>query len=136
MLGILSKVFIFLILITTSHESFAEDSCVNGQIKIKVFSREKIEHTKYCFNQGKTNLYSINCQKALCIANKSFDGLTFDDLFSEYGNPGFSLCTKIGGKAQIIEFYADREWHSLDRCIFSKDTFLDTGLLLKYFKNQ
>lgn len=134
MLAILNKAFIILLFITLSNVTFANDKCINGKVKIQLFSVEKVENVRYCFKQNRTTLYTENCHNARCLKEDIFLDISFDDLFSEFGTPGFSLCSKIGGKAQIIKFYVNGKWYPLDRCVINSNTFIDTGLLLDYFR--
>ncbi len=116
--------------------SFAEDlTCITGKISQTTFGKTNAEKSTYCFNKNKTTLASKSCLNQTCKAYQSTGKVSYKELYSEYGKPGFVLCRKLKGEPQIIYFYVDNKPYKLDRCTFSDGGFIDTGLLLEYYSN-
>lgn len=114
---------IFLIILSLSMAFASEQTIKCGPGKLRLNSHGKVTEEKsvYCYNQDKTELYSKDFQLEKLKKIKIYE--------SESANPGFALCTALKGEPQFVEFKAEDQWYKLDRCLFTDDTYIDTGLL-------
>ena len=115
--------------------SLQAKDCLNGRVRLRVFGKYKTYKSRYCTNAQRTTLISSACRTKKCNALRKFPlVIDRDSLYSEFGNPGFKLCQKLGGKAEILEFFFDKRWYKLDRCLFSSDgSYVDTGTLMAVY---
>lgn len=112
----------------------ANYTCVKGKISQTEFGKEKITPLEYCFNKDKTELVSKSCLKKKCQAYKDHRKFDINQFHSAYGKPGFKLCRELKGQPELLEFYVDNKPYKLDRCTFNDEDFVDTGLLLDYYR--
>ena len=125
-------ILISLIFSLISLEVFAKEECVDGKLRYRHSRKMKTLDASYCYNSNKTTLRSKG--KSITVPKVELDSSILD---TAVGKPGFNICFEYGGTPQIVEFYADRKWWKLDRCIFKDGSFVDTGTLLSdYFKAQ
>jgi len=126
----LSKILILLLLPKLAFS----DTCIKSQIRID----DKVQSSAICYNENKDFIISHPCDEKTCQAKnniKKFQGKIVN-LLSEYSKPGFTLCEKIKGEPEIIEFYAEKSWHKADRCLFKDGSFISTDRLIKIVREK
>lgn len=106
--------------------------CQNqGKIRYVSLGKQHIETAAYCYSKNKSYFLSASCRDRDCAATKTSPcKVSLAALSREAGNPGFQLCHKLKGFAQVVEFYDGKKWWSMDRCLFYDGSFVDTGILL------
>lgn len=128
-----------LILLITLSSSFvyANDTLkfVCNQSKVKIpYEGKTIEKMEaLCSTKDHSALRSKNCLNLECVPKDKLGSMTFGQIFTSHGNPGFTACILSGGTPELIEFFADKEWHELDRCNY-KNGFVSTGALIPLLK--
>ncbi len=133
-----SCINLYLLFFVISSVAASENSqltCISGKIKVTAFGDETIQREKFCFDKDFAGIYSSSCRKNDCQAFKNPKRYYPNELYTKYGSPGFKLCRALQGTPEIIEFYAEKEWHGTDRCTFS-DGFVDTDTLLDYYLDR
>lgn len=127
-----------LLLILSSSLSIAagkEFTCFQSKVKLTYDDGKVIETpTKLCSNKDRTSLRSKNCVNLECVPRDKIGALKLSDVYFESSNPGFTTCMLSGGKPELLEFYADKEWYALDRCNYKKG-FVNVGILLTLLKS-
>lgn len=131
MLPIFNKFLIFFLYSNLIYSS--EFKCTEGKIEQISFGKTITETSSYCYNPSKTNLLSLHCYKTHCEQKLSDKKYKIDELLSTIGNPGFNLCRKLNGNPEIITFFVAKTAYKLDRCIFSKENYVDTDYLLSLY---
>lgn len=104
-----------------------------GRIKITYMGRTLIEKKPYCFSKTKSHFLSANCKDGSCAILKSSvcKASQKKNFYKAVGSPGFRLCSAVGGKAELLEFFDGKKWWTMDRCRHTKDgSFVDSGILL------
>lgn len=105
------------------------------QSDIRYYENEKINISKvrFCTNDTKDVLLSKECNDESCLAFKSEQHFSRNDLKMNVGNPGFQFCEKLHGKARIVEFRVKRDWYKLDQCVFPDGSFVNTDYLMGHY---
>ena len=101
----------------------------DGQVRHKVMTQKgwqyKVTNTSFCINHALYEIISYDClSKEGCLARNSYKSKDSSIQYNGVGNPNWGSCSKIGGKAQSIEFYDD-EWQSVTICLFQDNSFID-----------
>lgn len=129
----LNPLLILLILSSFLNFAHAEESdftCMASEIKIPYADgKTKTEKVEICTNKDRNSLRSKGCLKLECLPKEKLKRIKFSDVVADSGSPGFKICHAIGGKAELIEFKADDQWYSLDRCRLGKE-FVNPGVLI------
>lgn len=125
------------LIILGSSSALANESlqfaCAQSKVKIP-FEGKTVEKTEaLCTNKDHTALRSKNCLNLECVPKDKLGSMTFGQIFTSHGNPGFTACILSGGKPELIEFFADKAWQELDRCNYKKG-FVSTGALIPLLK--
>ena len=137
MLSILNNFSRVVVLFFVCSASAEAGSCYKSSIRSEYFGTERVTQSYFCTNGEKTVLISKNCQKKSCDAYRKESAKGVSGIFSEVGNPGFTLCRNLKGKPEIIEFLVAGKWYKLNRCIFKSDnSYVDTGSLLAFYMKK
>lgn len=143
----MKTVFAFLILISASQVSAQPQdktrdhlrqklTCVEGQLRLPLWKTNEQEKSAYCYNNKRDVLYSKNCQDKSCLKDLDFASVSEDLLFGEYGTPMARLCMQLQGRAEFVEFEANKKWHKVSRCLFKNGEFIDVDSLFYFYKSQ
>lgn len=133
---IFSRILLLLTILSSSF-AVANDplpfTCSKSKVKIPYEGKtiEKLE--ELCTNKDYSAVRSKNCLELECVPKDKLAAMTFAEIFTSHSNPGFTACMLTGGKPELIEFFADKEWHELDRCNYKKG-FVSTGALIPLLK--
>ncbi len=123
-----------LILFLTTPVFAADLTCQKGSFRMPYNAETKVvEAQTYCFNEDRTELYSKDCQDRKCTAFNVDIEVKTADILDQKSNPGFNLCRKLGGKPELLEFEASKEWFALDRCVFKDGSYVSTGELVRHY---
>lgn len=125
--------FLVLVLISFSLVAQPDLKCEGGEIRYLLDGKMEFEKSTYCYNADKTVLLSYECVEKKCAKSFIKSDISKSELSSVIGAPGFSLCRKLSGTPQIIEFRAEGKWWELDRCVFQKQLYLDSAYLFRSF---
>jgi hypothetical protein len=117
---------------------FASDlTCQKGDFRMPYDGSTKvISSQNYCYNKDRTELYSKDCQNHKCAAFNVDIKVTSSGIMDENSNPGFNLCRQLGGKPELLEFEASKEWFSLDRCLFKDGSYVNTSELIRHYLHR
>lgn len=132
----LSKIIVFLFFLLPS--LVGANSCYTGSFRLREAKGYKVHRQRYCTNLNRNSLISFNCRRKECKAYQSFRPIEMKKLLSPFGKPGFKLCRELGGEPKLVEFFVDKKWYKLDRCLFKQDdSFVDTDTLMaEYLKRR
>ncbi|MNL16202.1 hypothetical protein D3C87_1372320 [compost metagenome] len=120
-------------LMSVAPSCFAKLSCSKGQIRILSNAEWKHSPAEYCYNSDFTVFVSPSCNsssKKKCLAFTHQRKFEVSELSSFIGTPGFRLCRLMNGAPDILDFEVNKKWHTLDRCVFTDGSFVDTGSLM------
>lgn len=104
-----------------------------GKIRYLEMGKSKTEIGKFCFSEDRSYFFSSSCRDEKCAALKAdLSEIKSLALAGQVGSPGFKLCRRAGGVAELLDFFDGKRWWSMDRCRFEADgSFVDTGILLR-----
>lgn len=132
------KTFITLFFLSTN---LMASECQEKDIKI-IFDRKPVLTKEViCLKKTADNMVfyvSKSCATGKCdVLKKKKTLLKIENFYSNMGSPGFKLCEELGGVPQIFEFKntKDVSFQSAERCLFSKNDFLENSLLIKEWKS-
>lgn len=126
------KTIYILLLISIVSNAFAniDDNCLKrGKIRYWQESKKVEQERAYCFDAKEFSVEAMACQDKNCMAReyKSVDQST---LQSEYGSPGFKLCTRhYLASPKIVEIWDGKKWFETSICEFDDKSFVDLGTL-------
>lgn len=133
---ILLTPFCFLLLLCN-----AQADCRSADIRIIYQSKAEISKEIVCDRMvGKIQFFvSKSCEEksnGSCeILKRPKKDIVIKNYRSNFGSPGFKLCSALGGVPQIFDykFNQDSVWKSTERCFFDKD-FVEISLLTSEWK--
>lgn len=126
-----------LILLLAAQAFAADLTCQTGTLRMPYDGKTKaLESQNYCYNEDRTELFSKDCQNRKCMAFTIDSEVKMSDIMNQHSNPGFNLCRKLGGKPELLEFEANKDWFSLDRCVFKDGSYVSTGELVNHYLRQ
>jgi hypothetical protein len=121
------------VLIWSLPSNAADMLCIRGELKLIQDPKSMEKNVEYCYDTSRTILVSKSCLQFNCSAFAFQGKYSFREISSSVGNPGFALCRRLHGRPELLQFFADNRFYSLDRCVFNKTDFVDTGLLLSHY---
>ena len=114
-----------------------QSGCIDGEIKIQGAPSEPKMVSHYCFDSILKSLTST--QKCFdksslqieCLNNSAGPfKLVLKDLKKESGPLAFSVCKKLNGTPQNIEYWNTKKWIKTERCLYSDGSYLDLNSLI------
>lgn len=126
------KLLFSLLLLVSSQAAAAGLECQRPGVYRFTYNGQPVnEAASYCYDEGRGELRSANCEKGKCAAlSDRICQLPSLPPEAAFASPGGWFCDQLGGKLQDGAFYDGKEWWDMDRCLFPADkSFVDSGLL-------
>jgi len=131
---------LFFIFFLLSFKVFAakDFGCIDGKIRFNDGKIEKVVTESYCYDSILRKIYSIGRCKpnAKCMADtEQVIVLKKSEILADPKvAPGFKICEKFQGQAQVIEFWDGSKWFKAARCLFGDASYIDILTLAKKVK--
>lgn len=105
--------------------------CLTTKLRVKESQQYVESITAICMNANATSVWSKNCKSNNCQSDtteKKMEAILLNEDLSRMP-PGVDLCRKLNGTFQFYDFFYKNKWHSMERCLFSDKSFIDSGAL-------
>jgi hypothetical protein len=115
--------------------------CKNAETRIIYQAKPELSNEVLCEHSvGKLLFYvSKSCEENSSpeceILKRPKKNIVIKNYRSNFGSPGFKLCSELGGVPQIFDFKFNQkdQWKTSERCFFEKD-FVEVSLLTNEWK--
>ncbi len=123
--------FIYLIFINLTLAGDEAIDCIDGKIRYTENKKVITITDRYCFDTVlKTITSTKKCPNRCLVDDLTPVKVKRSELQTEVDSPMFKICRKANGVPQVIEYWANKQWISTSRCLFSDGSYQDINRLI------